>query len=170
MLRNCFASLRSVPAPFATSCSRRPSALALIALGLLIVALGHSAVAAPEARAEGCGPGALGRATAWKDRNAIYDFVDACDWHDRCYGARGYGWDPATAPGRSVIPYPRDWCDSGFRHGMRASCSRKPAGSRTAPLCRVVTEVFYSLVRAFGGSWYRRADGHRTLLRLSWPA
>ena len=169
MLRNCFASLRSVPAPFATSCSRRPSALALIALGLLIVALGHSAVAAPEARAEGCGPGALGSATAWKDRNAIYDFVDACDWHDRCYGARGYGWDAARSPRRASVPYPRDWCDSGFRLWMGRSCDSRPTRRAAVRACHGVADVFQWLVRSFGGPWYRKADGNRRLMLLAWP-
>jgi hypothetical protein len=133
------------------------------------VALVVVAAAPQAARASGCGPGLLGSSTRWKDRNAVFDFAGVCDWHDRCYGARGYGYDPVAAPARAATPYPRDWCDSGFHHGMRASCGRKPPRSATAPLCKAVAEVFYGLVTTFGGPWYRRADGHRTLMRLIWP-
>lgn len=124
---------------------------------------------APVARAAGCGPGMLGSATAWKDRNAIYDFVSACDWHDRCYGARGYGWDPVRSPGRAGVPYARDWCDSGFHLWMARSCDSRPARPAVGRLCHAVADIFHWLVKAFGSPWYRKADGHRTLARLSWP-
>jgi len=131
------------------------------------------AVAGPGAGvalAKGCGPGILGSATEWKDRNAIYDFVAICDWHDRCYAGRGYGYDPIRHPERVNVPYPKDWCDSGFLAGMVASCDLKRRGKVVNRLCRAVATVFHRLVRVFGGPSYRSADGRRLLMRLDWPA
>lgn len=124
----------------------------------------------PPALAAGCGPGILGSATEWKDRNAIYDFVAICDWHDRCYAGRGYGYDAIHHPERANVPYPKDWCDSGFLAGMVASCDLRRRSKVVNRLCHAVATVFHRLVRVFGGPSYRSADGRRLLVRLDWPA
>ena len=124
---------------------------------------------AQPAKAAGCGPGNLGSATQWKDRNRIYDFAAVCDWHDRCYGAKGFGWDGGRRPERREVPYPKDWCDSGFLVGMNKSCDdhrRDALGNR---LCRAVASAFYWLVKAFGGPSYRSANGHRAFVQLVLP-
>jgi len=127
------------------------------------------AVPPAEANAAGCGPGILGRATEWKDRNRIYDFVAVCGWHDSCYGAKGFGWDGGRFPTKREVPYPKDWCDSGFLSGMTSSCNAFRPTPITNRLCRAVATAFHSLVRAFGGPSYRASNGHRRLLVLQWP-
>ena len=119
------------------------------------------------AQAAGCGPGVLGSATQWKDRNRIYDFLSVCNWHDRCYGAKGFGWDGGKHPERRETPYPKDWCDSGFLLGMNQSCDDHRADRLGNRLCRAVASAFYWLVRAFGGPSYRSSNGHRVLVQLT---
>ena len=124
--------------------------------------------AAGTARAAGCGPGVLGGATVWKDRNPVYDFVAACGWHDRCYAARGYGWD-ALHPERAAVAYPRAWCDGGFLHAMVGACDRLRSGEPRHSLCLRVAFTFHALVRVFGGASYASAEGRRVFARLAWP-
>ena len=133
------------------------------------VALAFGWFGAQPALAAGCGPGLLGTATQWKDRNLIYDFVAVCDWHDHCYASRGYGWDPVKNPGRDLIPYPRDWCDDGFLRGMNRSCDQLRSGPIRNRLCRFVASSFSYLVRKFGGASYPVGNGRRVLRKLIWP-
>ena len=119
------------------------------------------------AQAAGCGPGVLGSATQWKDRNRIYDFLSVCNWHDRCYGAKGFGWDGGKHPERRETPYPKDWCDSGFLLGMNRSCDIHRPDRLGNRLCRPIASAFYWLVRAFGGPSYRSSNGHRVLVQLT---
>ncbi|MEI7890052.1 MAG: hypothetical protein WCI34_07060 [Actinomycetes bacterium] len=121
------------------------------------------------AKAAGCGPGILGRVTEWKDRNRIYDFVAICDWHDRCYAGKGFGWDGGRRPERRETPYPKDWCDAGFHIGMNRSCDVHRPDHIGNRLCRSVASVFYGLVRAFGGPSYRSANGRRVFVQLIQP-
>jgi len=140
------------------------SAVAVSAAAVVLLSAG-----AQPAQAAGCGPGVLGSATQWKDRNHIYDFVAVCGWHDRCYGAKGFGYDRALHPEGREVPYPKDWCDGGFLTGMNSSCDvhrRDALGNR---LCRAVASAFYWLVKAFGGPSYRSANGRRTFVQLILP-
>ena len=134
------------------------------------VALAFGWFGAQPASAAGCGPGLIGTATQWKDRNLIYDFVAVCDWHDRCYASRGYGWDPVKSPGRALTPYPRGWCDEGFLRAMNRSCDQFRSGPVRNRMCHSVATAFGYLVRRFGGPSYAASDGRRVLRRLAWPA
>ena len=147
-----------------TSRAAKVTALALTS----VVAVFASPVVG-KASAAGCGPGVLGSSTVWKDRNPVYDFVAVCGWHDRCYAARGYGWDARQHPERASVPYPRRWCDDGFLRGMLGSCDRLRPGEPRHSLCRRVAFTFHGLVRLFGSASYSAADGRRVLLRLVWP-
>lgn len=138
---------------------------------MLVTAISVGVLASPPlALAAGCGPGVLGSATEWKDRNLIYDFVSICDWHDRCYAGRGFGYDRIHHPDRANVPYPKDWCDSGFLAGMNRSCDLRRRGPSVNRICHAVASAFSRLVRVFGGPSYRSADGRRKFEQLRWPA
>ena len=144
----------------------RPQLLVVLLAGAISLGL----LASPaQALAAGCGPGILGSATEWKDRNLIYDFVAICDWHDRCYAGRGYGYDRIHHPERANVPYPKDWCDAGFLAGMNQSCDQRRSGRVRERLCHAIASVFYRLVRRFGGPSYHSSDGRRRFEQLHWP-
>lgn len=101
-----------------------------------------SPVAAHEPRTNGC---TLSPDSGYAP--VYYNFHEACDEHDLCYGGhlRGDG-----SAGRRA-------CDNEFRTDMRRWCAERYDGWWERPLrsnCYGVAEVYYQAVRAFGGPFF----------------
>jgi hypothetical protein len=78
------------------------------------------------------------------DSGVVFNFHEACHWHDWCYAAKPYG---ASELGR-------DMCDSEFYVRMGSSChSRYPHWYQNPLLnaCISVAASYYTAVRAAGG-------------------
>ncbi len=76
-----------------------------------------------------------------------YNFHEACDDHDLCYGRKLHG---DSAAGRKA-------CDDEFRADMKRWCNEYYDAWWQAPArsaCRGVADVYYTAVRTFGGPFF----------------
>lgn len=85
-------------------------------------------------------PGGPNHCSLSPDRPFSFDFASCCKVHDVCYGTCGVG---------------RDRCDDGFCNCLAASCTKNGIGRA---LCGRLANLYCSLVRRHGQSWYRKAQ------------
>jgi len=91
----------------------------------------------PAFAANGCGAeGGVSSVLVPNGIPGIYDFTQACNNHDDCYGNVGFG---------------KDLCDTTFRRDMLDSCNG-------GPVCGVFAEVYAAAVRNFGLDAYGEAQ------------
>lgn len=89
--------------------------------------------------ANGCGP------NDWRARwipdkvLGVFDFKDACNWHDDCYGRPGAN---------------KDDCDDGFRNRMARSCLKTLRPFE----CLVAAGAYYGAVKLHGQKAFRNAQ------------
>jgi hypothetical protein len=118
-----------------------PTLLIRWMLAAMVAVMGVLGVANPAAAQEEDQPPAdewYNGCTGVSDSPGGYDFTDACNWHDLCYGGRIAGYDRAG-------------CDSTFHQFMDTICVHAYGAASD---CLFYSAAYYTGVGVFGGFFY----------------
>jgi hypothetical protein len=98
----------------------------------------------------GCGAGVL--AVIIPNQPGGFNFTDACNFHDRCYG---------------TIGKTQQECDLAFYNGMQAACTAQAVGALQLAACQAIARAYYNAVILAGGPFHSAAQrASRTALAI----